>query len=302
KIVQGAFTPLQAERWRGLASTIATELIDTFEPRTDLVEDYALPFSTRVICALLGVPNTDWPLFHHWTQLFLSTSDASAEARADAVANLVDYTTHLIADHRANPGNDLVDLLIQARDEGDRLTETQLNSMIYLLIMAGHESTALMIARGVYRLLWARQYDELVADPNLIESAVEEILRYDGPGSNGLLRLATCDIELPSGTIPAGSVVLPNVSAANHDPQTFPDPRRFDIRRYLDRAARPHFSFGHGPHHCLGVNLARVELQEALRALVTRLPSLQLAVAPAEVQWAVEGMGHRPLSLPVISG
>lgn len=241
--------------------------------------------------------------FRGWTEMFLSTSEASAEARGAGFAAFMAYAGELIAEHRGRRGGDLIDLLIEARDEGDRLSEAELTHMVFTLIMAGHETTASIIIRGAFRLLChPEQYAELVARPDLLEPAVEEILRCEGPGGNGLLRRITEDVELPSGVIPKGSVVLPNPSGANHDPSVFDDPLRFDIHRFAGKAVNPHLAFGHGPHYCLGANLARMELQEAFRALVTRLPTLRAQEDLASLRWTSDGLIHRPLRLPVKGG
>ncbi|TDD20839.1 cytochrome P450 [Nonomuraea diastatica] len=235
--------------------------------------------------------------------MFLSTSQASEKARGEGFAAFMAYAGELIAQHRDRPGDDLIDLLIEARDEGDRLSEDELTHLVFTLIMAGHETTASMIIRGSFRLLChPGQYAELVARPELVEPAVEEILRCEGPGGNGLLRLVTEEIELSGGTIPAGTVVLPNPAGANHDPSAFDDPRRFDTRRFAVPSPNPHLAFGHGTHYCLGANLARMELQEALRALVTRLPGLRAQDDLPTVRWTGDGLIHRPVRLLVKSG
>jgi cytochrome P450 len=176
--------------------------------------------------------------------------------------------------------------------------------MVFTLIMAGHETTASMIIRGTFRLLHhPDQYAMLVARPELLEPAVEEILRCEGPGGNGLLRRVTEDLDLSDGTIPAGTVVLPNPTGANHDPSAFDDPLRFDIQRFAGSPApNPHLAFGHGTHYCLGANLARMELQEAFRALATRLPGLHAQEDLSTVRWSDDGLIYRPLRLRVKSG
>lgn len=301
RIMQGTFTPRHIERWRPRAAAIAGELIDTAGQEFDLVTEFALPLPARVICEMLGVPMDRFDQFRGWTEMFLSTSEASAEARGEGFAAFMAYAGELIAEHRAKPGDDLIDLLIEARDEGDRLSEPELTHMVFTLIMAGHETTASIIIRGAFRLLChPDQYAQLAARPELLEPAVEEILRCEGPGGNGLLRLVTEDIELPGGVIPEGTVVLPNPTGANHDPSAFDDPLRFDIRRFAGTAPpNPHLTFGHGPHYCLGANLARMELQEAFRALVTRLPSLRAQEDLSTLRWTNDGLIHRPVRLPV---
>lgn len=302
RIMQGPFSVRQSERWRTHVRAIAHELIDAFTDPFDLVEDYALPLSSRALCQVVGVPPQDYDRFQSWTTQFLSTSSADAETRAAALAGFADYAAALVDQRRHAPGTDLIDLMIQARDQHDRLSESELVNMLLMLIVAGHETLTLMISRTVYRLLRTATYTDLVDDPSLVDAAVEEALRYEGPGSPGLLRRAREDITLPSGVVPAGSVVLPSPSAANHDPRAFPDPGRFDLHRFTDPATPPHLAFGHGPHHCLGASLARMELQESIRALVTRLPELEPACDPEDVPWTVDATTHRPLHLPLLGG
>ncbi|MEV0386015.1 cytochrome P450 [Nonomuraea sp. NPDC050643] len=303
RIMHGTFTPRHIERWRHRAAAIAGELIGAAGEEFDLVAGFALPLPARVICEMLGVPMDAYEQFRGWTEMFLSTSDANAEARAEGLAEFTVYTRELIERHRAEPGEDLIDLLIGARDEGDGLSEDELTNMVFTLILAGHETTASMIIRGAFRLLChPGQYAELAARPELVDAAVEEILRHEGPGSNGMLRRITQDVEVSAGCIPAGSVVLPNLSAANHDPAVFEDPLRFDVHRFGGAQPIPHLAFGHGPHYCLGANLARMELQEAFRALVTRLPGLRAREELATVRWSDGGFVHRPLRLLVKAG
>ncbi|RVX43761.1 cytochrome P450 [Nonomuraea polychroma] len=304
RIMQGTFTPRHIERWRPRAAAIANELIDAAGQEFDVVTDFALPLPARVICEMLGVPMDRFEQFRGWTEMFLSTSQASAEARGSGFAAFMAYARELIKAHRTRPGNDLIDLLIDARDEGDRLSEDELTHMVFTLIMAGHETTASMIIRGTFRLLHhPDQYALLVARPELLEPAVEEILRCEGPGGNGLLRRVTEDLDLSDGTIPAGTVVLPNPTAANHDPSAFDDPLRFDIQRFAGSPApNAHLAFGHGTHYCLGANLARMELQEAFRALATRLPGLHAQEDLSTVRWSDDGLIYRPLRLLVKGG
>ncbi|SEH02714.1 Cytochrome P450 [Nonomuraea solani] len=302
RIMHGTFTPKHIERWRPRAAAIAAELIDAAGAEFDLVTDYALLLPARVICEMLGVPMDRYEDFRGWTETFLSTSDATAEARIEGMAALTAYTRELLQQHRAEPGDDLVDLLIGARDAGDGLSEDELTNMVFTLIVAGHETTASMISRGTYRLLChPDQYAELAARPEGVPAAVEEILRHEAPGSNGMLRRITEDVEVSAGPIAAGSVVLPNISAANHDPAVFEDPLRFDIHRFATTPPNPHLGLGHGPHYCLGANLARMELQEAFHALVTRLPALQAQEDLAAVRWT-DGFVFRPLRLLVKAG
>ncbi|NRQ40713.1 cytochrome P450 [Nonomuraea sp. NN258] len=302
RILQGTFTPRNVERWRPRAAVLAGELIEAAGEEFDLVSDFALPLPARVMCELLGVPMDRFEQFRGWTDMFLSTSDASAEARFEGLSAFTAYARELIERHRAEPGDDLIDLLISARDGRDGLSEDELTNMVFTLILAGHETTASMIIRGVFRLLChPGQYAELASRPELVEPAVEEILRHEAPGSNGMLRRMTEDVEVSGGTISAGAVVLPNLWAADHDPAVFDDPMRFDVHRFAGEPVTPHLGFGHGPHYCLGANLARMELQEALRALVTRLPGLRAQEDLGAVRWS-DGFVFRPLRLLVKAG
>ncbi|ETK36776.1 cytochrome P450 [Microbispora sp. ATCC PTA-5024] len=299
RIMHGTFTPRRIEPWRPRIARLAQDLLDGLGDEFDLVEGYALQLPGQVICELLGVPKDDYGRFVRWTDMFLTTSTATEQARYQSNVEFMAYATELVAQHRAEPGEDLIDLLIQARDQDDRLSEGELVHTVFALITAGHETTASMIARGVFRLLLhPAQWAELVADPNLVATAVEEILRFDGPPASAFMRRITEDIDLPGGRLPAGTVVMPNLNAANHDPQAFPDPERFDIHRFTGHPPNPHVAFGYGPHRCLAASLARVELTEAIRALVTRRPTLRLTASPESVTWA-DGLVYRPVAMHV---
>ncbi|MEU6426595.1 cytochrome P450 [Microbispora sp. NPDC046973] len=302
RIMHGTFTPRQIEPWRPRVAAIARELLDGLDDPFDLVQGYALQLPARVICEMLGVPMDHYEQFVRWTDMFLTTSTATEQARYEGYTDFMAYAAELVAQHRLSPGEDLIDLLIQARDSGDRLSEGELVNTVFSLITAGYETTASMIARGVFRLLLhPRQWDELVADPALTATAVEEILRFDGPPASAFMRRITEDTDLPSGSLSAGTVVMPNLNAANHDPQAFPEPGRFDIHRFTGHPPNPHVAFGYGPHRCLAASLARVELTEAIKALVTLRPALRLTASPESVTWT-DGLVLRPVAMHVTSG
>ncbi|MFF9897719.1 cytochrome P450 [Streptomyces longispororuber] len=300
RIVQSAFTPRRAEEWRPHIQDLADRLLDVVAsatPPVDLMDAYAFPLPVNIICRLLGVPEEDSPHFRAWSDVFLSTSTATAEDRAKAGTEFAEYTDRLIADRRRNPGSDLLDELINAHDAEDRLSEGELARMVRGLIIAGHETTGHVIGRGVLSLLrHPDQMAEIRREPALLlRGAVEEILRTEVPGHGGLLRVATEDLSLPSGgMVPEGRAVLAPVVAANYDPEHFPAPDVFDIRR---NAENKHLAFGHGPHFCLGANLARVELQVAIGSLIARFPGLSLAVPPQELKWTT---GSRICSLTAL--
>ncbi|MFI6603768.1 cytochrome P450 [Nonomuraea sp. NPDC050536] len=297
-IAQSGFSVRQAERWRPLAGRLATELASNLPSRWDVSSQFAGPLSSQVICHVLGVPTRDRDQFVSWISTLFSASPDGADARFQAVQDFTSYTAQLVADHRVQPRDDLIDQLIQARDADDRLTSDELVTMIFALIVAGHETLVTMITRGVFRLLLTDSYRLLVEDPTLVEPAVEEVLRYDGPGAYGMLRVLTGDVTLSGGQLAAGTVVLPNLMGANHDPDAFPDPDTFDIERFRRPGTAPHVAFGFGPHFCLGAHLARVEMQEAFSAVTRHFPRLRMAVAPEEVVWSGD-INHRPQELPV---
>ncbi|WP_204054833.1 cytochrome P450, partial [Planomonospora parontospora] len=252
RIMHGTFTPRRTEPWRPRIAKIAEDLLDGLGDDFDLVQGYALQLPGRVICELLGVPVDRYEQFVRWTDMFLTTSTATEQARHQGYTEFMAYAAELVARHRASPGGDLIDLLVQARDEDDRLSEGELVNTVFSLITAGHETTASMIARGVFRLLLhPGQWAELVADPSLTGTAVEEILRFDGPPASAFMRRVTEDVDLSGGSLSAGTVVMPNLNAANHDPRAFPDPGRFDIHRFAGHPPHPHVAFGYGPHRCL---------------------------------------------------
>jgi cytochrome P450 len=299
RIMQGAFTPRAVEKWRPRIAEIAADLLAGLGTEFDLIEDFAIPLPGFVICELLGVPVERYGQFRAWTDMFLTTSAITEQGRYQGYTEFMAYAAELVGQHRAEPGEDLIDLLIRAKDDDDRLTEGELVNTVFALITAGHETTASLIGRGTFRLMLHRdQWDELVADPALSAIAVEEILRYDGPPASAFMRRVVRDTDFPSGRLAEGTVVMPDLGAANHDPAAFPDAGRFDIHRFTAHPPNPHVAFGYGAHRCLAASLARVELVEAFRTLATHHPGLRLAIPPEAVPWT-DGLTYRPRSLPV---
>jgi cytochrome P450 len=300
RIMAGAFTPRRVEGWRPRVLEITEQLADEIAaqgPPIDLMSAFAFPLPMRVICELMGVPPEDHELFRAWADMFLSTSEETAEERAGSVIEFAGYVANLIAESRHRSGDTLINALLEAHDEGDRLSKDELLSTVIGLIIAGHETTAAVLGRGMITLLSEPEmYAELVRDPQKIPAAVEEMVRYHVPGDLGFLRVATEDVELPSGAVVRkGQAVMPPPWAANRDPAVFADPDRFDI----DRPACPHLGFGHGTHFCLGVHLARQELQVSLGMLTVRFPGLRPAVDFATLPWTIGLLVRRPLELPV---
>lgn len=296
-LVAKAFTVHRVERLRPrirqLAADVLGEMV-TSGPPADLVEDFALPIPVLVICELLGVPAADRPRFRVWSDAAMSTTRLTVEEYEANREELRAYMAGLIARRRAEPADDLMTALIEARDDHDRLDEPELIDLCITLLVAGHETTATQIPNFVYVLLehpdrWAA----LRADPDLIPAAVEELLRFVPLGSGaGFPRYATEDIEVGGVLVRAGEPVVIAVGSANRDRLRFgaPDELRFD------RENNQHIGFGHGVHHCLGAPLARLELQEGLRVLLDRLPSLRLA---GNVVWKTQMLVRGPRTMPV---
>ncbi|MEV0201538.1 cytochrome P450 [Nonomuraea sp. NPDC050691] len=297
RIASSAFTPRRVASWRPRVEEIAEELADGFgAPPVDLVEAYALPLPTLVICELLGVPAADRDRFRAWSDAFLSTSELAEDERVEQFGRFLDYAAALVAERRATPGGGLLDAMIEATDQGATFTEDELVHMVVTLILAGHETTRTMIARGMFTLLrHPEQYLMLCRGEASVAGAVEEILRFDVPADAALLRLARQAVALPAGPVGPGEVVIPVLASANRDPGLFDRPDVFDVTR----ADNPHLAFGHGPHYCMGANLARMELEVAVGTLARRHPALRLAAAPEEIRWTDGGLMHGPRALPV---
>lgn len=296
-LVAKAFTVRQVEKLRPQVRALTSELLDDMEAAgqpADLVDLFALPLPVAVICRLLGVPTEDRPKFRVWSDAALSTSSLSAEEFDRNRDELRAYMSELIAQHRAEPRDDLMTALIEARDGRDRLTELELVDLCVGILVAGHETTATQIPNFVLTLLdHPDQLARLRAEPELIPNAVEELLRFVPLGSgSGQPRYATEDIEVGGTLVRAGSPVLVAIGAANRDALRFSAPGVLDVTRESNQ----HLGFGHGVHHCLGAPLARMELQEALSALLVRFPGLRLA---GDVTWKSEMLVRGPRVMPI---
>jgi len=302
RLVAKAFTARRVEQLRPATTAIANELIDGMTeigPPADLVEHFATPLPVRVICRLLGVPHTDQHLFRIWSEAIVSTTSLRPEQIQEYMGNLHAYMAGLIAQRRETPTDDLIGALVQARDEdNDRLTEQEMVELAAGLLAAGHETTVTQIPNFVYALMTnPSQLALLKAQPELVPSAVEELLRYVPLGAaSAFARYATEDLDLGEVRIHAGEPVIGSLSSANRDESVFEDPDRLD----LARGVNPHIGFGHGVHHCVGAQLARLELQVALGTLLARLPELRLAVDEKELPWKsgllVRGLRAMPVT------
>ncbi|MER6695418.1 cytochrome P450 [Streptomyces minutiscleroticus] len=302
RLVTKAFTVRGVERLRPRAQQIADGLVDAMlagGAPANLVEDFALPLPITVICELLGVPYEDRTDFRLWSDAFLSTTKYTPDEVRLYVGRLREYMAGLIAERRAagGGGEDLLSGLVVARDEDDRLSEGEMLSLAEGLLVAGHETTASQIPNFVYVLLnHPEQLETLRADLSLVPRAVEELMRFVPLGTGaGIARYALEDVELSGVTVRAGEPVLPAMASANRDESVYTDPDRLDLLR----KEASHVGFGHGPHHCLGAPLARMELQVALDTLLRRLPGLRFAGAEEGIEWK-DGLATRgPARMPV---
>jgi len=300
KLVNKAFTARRVERLRPRITAIAAGLLDDMSaqrdrPEVDLLASFAFPLPITVICELLGVPAADRDDFRTWSATIVSDTSAPEVFQAHATA-MLRYFTALLAAKRDEPRDDVLSALIAARDEGDRLSENELLSMAFLLLVAGHETTVNLIASGLLALLLnPAELARLRADPALIGGAVEELLRYVNPVNNATFRCATEPVEIGGVRISRGDPVLVALSGANRDPARFGDPDRLD----LGRDGAGHLAFGHGIHYCLGAPLARLEAEIAISGLLARFGSISLAVPAASLRWRPSTLIHGLESLPV---
>jgi cytochrome P450 len=276
----------RVEGLRPRTKEIADALVDAMlagGPPADLVEGFGFPLPTTVICELLGVPAEDRDRFRVWSDAFLSTTRFTPAEVAEHVASLHDYIGGLIAQRRKDRGDDLLGALVAARDDEDRLSEDEMLSLAIALLVAGHETTATQIPNFAYMLFTHPELmAKLRADLELIPRAVEELMRYVPLGGGALnARYALEDVELGGMVVRAGEAVVVQLASANRDESVFSHPDEID----LGRDESPHVGFGHGAHHCLGAPLARMELQVALRTLLTRFSGLRLADTGQDIEW-----------------
>jgi cytochrome P450 len=299
RIVAGAFTPRRVERWKPVIEQVANELVDALEengPPADLVAEYCFALPVRIICRLLGVPDEDTARFRVWSGAFAAAARMEPEERFTHVGAFLGYMADLIAAKRAEPGEDLIDDLITARDGADRLSEQELLTLATGLIAAGNETTATALSRFLVELLGdgRRLWNRLLDHRDLVPAAVDELLRYTGLTNTTLLRLAVEDVELPSGTVRAGQAVAIAGNGALRDPEAYPDP---DTIRF-DRDAPATLIFGGGPHYCLGSHLAKAELNIGLGTLLRRLPTLRMTTTREELTFSGGEIVDSMVALP----
>lgn len=300
-LVNLSFTPRLVEQWRERIQQITDELIDAVEEKgcMDLVQEFAFPLPLAVISEMLGVPEDDRPKMYRWIRLIVEAlgNPAAMQRVNEELRACYHYLLALIARKRQAPADDLISSLIQAEAEGDRLSERELVPMVYLLTMAGYETTGTMISNGVLALLThPEQMALLRRDPSLIKTAIEEFLRWRSPLMLATMRWARAEVELAGKLIQSGDQVVVSLAAANHDKEIFSRPDQLDITR----AENHHLAFSKGIHYCLGAPLARLEGQIAINTLLRRLPHLRLQLDPCDLAWRPGSMVLGLVQLPVM--
>jgi len=283
-IVSRAFTPKRIAGIESVVAAVADRLCDELaaEGEFDFQHRYAAPLPAMVVGRLIGVPDDMIDDFARWTETFLEINDA--EQFASNATSIYEAFTGLLAERRARPTDDLMSALLAAEIDGERLTTDELLGFCMLLILAGNDTTSSLLGNGLVLLdCHPEQRELLLAEPDRWPAAIEEMLRFDAP-AQALPRTTTVDVELHGTTIPAGTRVLLVWGAANHDEREFDDPERFDITRTIRR----HLALGHGIHHCLGANLARLEARVAFTTFYARFGAPQLTDEPVRVvsHWA----------------
>jgi cytochrome P450 len=304
-LVMRAFTPRMVANLEPRIRDLSRELLDQTIERgeMDLASDFSVPLPMMVIAEMLGVSIADRPQFTRWSDVMLSLSfvvpggEAGAKASKDFFAvkgEMGAYLAGLLAERRATPRDDLLTKLVQAEVDGERLTDDEILGFFQLLLIAGTETTTNLLNNAILCLIENQgQLARLRATPDLLPSAIEEVLRYRSP-VQWMFRATKQEVEVRGQKIPAGKLVLPIIGSANRDPQQFPDPNRFDIAR----DPNPHIAFGHGVHFCLGAPLSRLEARIALPDLLERLKGLELASSdPWEPRKALHV--HGPSRLPI---
>ncbi|MFE6101738.1 cytochrome P450 [Streptomyces laurentii] len=306
RLVQQAFTQRRVAALRPRIEARVTALLDALDEGTiastregtgeiDLIERFALPLPLAVIFDLLGT-DPDEPGVLQVRGHTEAGGEGDGEVSVPTAEAILDRLRALVEQKRARPGDDLLSALVAARDDGDRLSEEEVTSMAFLLVIAGHQTTVNLVANGVHALLThPAQLTAVRADASLIPGLVEEVLRWESPFGIATLRYTTEPVTIEGTTIPAGEFVQIALLAANRDPEVFPDPDRFDVTR----DASGHLAFGHGVHHCLGAPLARLQAETAFTHLLRRFPALSLAAPATPPAWQDNPRHRGLLTLPV---
>ncbi|OLR91864.1 cytochrome P450 family protein [Actinokineospora bangkokensis] len=295
-VVSSAFSARRVDELRPMIAAVATAAADALDAdgEVDLVDGFAFPFALGVMRGVLGITEAEDPDFRRIAEVLFT--EVSPNARAEPAARMTEYLVRLVRAKRRSPGDDLLTKLIRACEVDGSITTAELLSTVFLLLVAGHETTVSLIGNSVWALLRHPDQLRLLREhPTWLPDAIEELLRHAGPANLGTLRHTTGDVDIAGTRIPAGSFVMAALAAANRDPDRFPHAQDFDIRR---RGARS-LAFGHGVHHCLGAALARAEAEVALELLLSRFPRMGFARDPAGLRWRANTMIRGLVTLPV---
>jgi cytochrome P450 len=284
-LVHKAFTPRLIEQMRDEIQELTDELLDAVEAKghMDLIADFALPLPLTIIGRILGVPAKDNDKFHRWTKTLLSAgTNKHYIVFIPTIMRFMGYLKKLIKERRAYPKDDLITALVQAKDGSDTLSGDEVLAMIFLLLVAGHETTVNLIGSGSLALLeHPDQLEKLRCEPAIIKPAIEELLRFVCPVEMATERYAREDITIAGTTIPRGELVLAVIGSANRDANYFDTPDFLVVTRENNK----HLAFGLGTHYCLGAPLSRLEGQIAISTLIRRMPNLRLSIAPDQLRW-----------------
>lgn len=303
-LIHKAFTPKMIQDLESNIEQMAHELLDAVanQAEIDFMADFALPLPLNVICDMMGVAQRDRHKMHRW--MSNTITDAATSSPLAIIPKLLNafglnrFLTKLVTDRRHNPQDDLTTALVQAEADGDKLSETELLAMLFLILFAGHETTVNLIGSGTLALLQQpQQFDLLKQNPDLMDTAIEELLRYTNPVQHIATRYSLEDIKIGDIDIPQYSAIMLGIGAANRDETVFENPDSLDITRDPNR----HIAFGFGVHYCVGAPLARLEAKVAFEILFRRYPNLELAVPAEQLKWrgalALRGLKHFPMRL-----
>ncbi|NYH54138.1 hypothetical protein HNR06_003727 [Nocardiopsis arvandica] len=284
KLVSRTFTVRRINELRPKVQRVTDDLLARLpgladgDGVVDLMPHLSYPLPIAVICDLVGVPEEERAAWREWSRRLNRFDPTRAELMNDTLGEMVDHIRGMLAERREEPTDDLLGALVRARDEdGGRLSESELITLVFTLVVAGHETTAHLLGNGVATLLaHPGQTEALRSDPDLLPSAVHEMLRYGGTAVVSKARYAAEDVQLRTGRLAAGQRAIAVIAGANRDPRVHPDPHRFDITRHRGKPGEAHVGFGHGIHYCLGAALARQEGEVAVGSLLNAYPGLSL--------------------------
>ncbi|MEV6239791.1 cytochrome P450 [Lentzea sp. NPDC051838] len=296
KVMSRALTARRLGALRPEVSRISDDLLDSLSGSADLLGDYALPLTIRVLAELIGLPSGGAEVFERLGGKVLRGEVEHDQVFFEVIGSLSDYLGELVKDPGNREGDGLLALLLQAFDRGE-IVDEELNSLLFQLFFAGHESTGYFIANAMATLLHHRTlFDGVREDPSTVDRVVEELLRFEGSVKSATWRFPTEDVTVAGTTIAAGDPVLIIFAAADRDPARFADPQKLDPVR----GGEGHLAFGHGPHHCLGNALGRMEAAVAITSLTTRFPEMKLAVPYERLPWRQNMVMRGMRALPVV--